>query len=99
MTKPLRAVAPGETAPAPAVIPSLMDAITTGNPLTIALAQRRDIVSDLPTEKGPAKAALHRQLMLLSKEIEVLKLAERQAAEEDADDGATPDEAWDEEAL
>lgn len=96
--KKLRAVGPDEK-PAKKSIPSLMDAITTGDPLTIALAQRRDIAVALPNEKGPAKAALHRQLQLISKEIELLKLAARQAADEDGADAPSQDEAWDEEAL
>ncbi len=35
--------------------------------------QRREISNSLPDEKGPAKAALHRQLSLMSKEIEGLE--------------------------
>lgn len=100
MAKPdLRAVQPGETPPAKAKIPTLVEAIESGDPLTIALAQRRDIAAALPDEKGPAKAALHRQLMLVSKEIETLKMSAAQAAREDADDGHVEDEVWDEEAL
>lgn len=74
--KPLRAVAADEK-PTPPVKPlTLAEAIDTGDYLQILLAQRRDIVSSLPDEKGPAKAALHRQLSLISKEIEGLELAE-----------------------
>ncbi|MFJ6427522.1 hypothetical protein [Microbacterium maritypicum] len=52
--------------------------------MQILLAQRREIANDLPDEKGPAKAALHRQLSLLSKEIEALQ----RGGEEDAEGGA-----------
>jgi hypothetical protein len=100
MGKPdLRAVQPGEAPPAKAKIPTLVEAIESGDPLTIALAQRRDIAASLPDEKGPAKAALYRQLMLVSKEIETLKLSAAQAAREDADAGPVEDETWNPEAL
>ena len=90
----LRAVEPDEKAP-PKIL-TLSEAIEGGDYLQILLAQRRDIVSDLPLEKGPAKAALHRQLALLSKEIEGLQAVESQEAEDAA---STPDEDWDEEAI
>lgn len=65
----LRAVAAGEKPPK---LLSLAEAIESGDYLQILLAQRRQIADDLPGEKGPAKAAMHRQLSLLSKEIEAL---------------------------
>lgn len=71
MPKHLRAVEPGESAPAP--IPTLSEAVESGDYLAILRAQRRDIVRSLPDEKGPAKAALHRQLSMISKEIETLE--------------------------
>ena len=67
MPKHLRAVEPGESAPAP--ILTLSEAVESGDYLAILRAQRRDIVRSLPDEKGPAKAALHRQLSMISKEI------------------------------
>ena len=70
MAKHLRAVEPGESAPAP--ILTLSEAVESGDYLAILRAQRRDIVTSLPDEKGPAKAALHRQLSMISKEIETL---------------------------
>lgn len=91
----LRAVEPGETKP-PKKVLSLSEAIEAGDYLEILLAQRREIVVSLPDEKGPAKAALHRQLSLISKEIEALQTH----AKEEADDAAEiADEAWDEEAI
>lgn len=94
----LRAVEPGES---PSQIPeqkplTLIEAIESGDYLQILMAQRRDIVASLPEEKGPAKAAMHRQLSLLSKEIE--SLAAR-AQEEAEDVEAVGDEEWDAEAI
>lgn len=80
---PLRAVLPDEAPIAPKIL-TLAEAIEAGDYLQILLAQRREIATDLPNEKGPAKAALHRQLSLLSKEIEGLQRGE----EEDAEGGA-----------
>ena len=79
----LRAVDPGES-PEPPKILSLSEAIESGDYLQILLAQRREIADSLPDEKGPAKAALHRQLSIISKEIEGLQRGE----EEDAEGGA-----------
>lgn len=98
---PLRAVAPDEkpaTPESPKVM-TLAEAISGGKYLDILRAQRRDIVESLPNEKGPAKAALHRQLAGISKEIETLEAKERQAAKEDGEHAAIDDEAWDSEAL
>ncbi|GAA1148503.1 hypothetical protein GCM10009651_36450 [Microbacterium natoriense] len=84
----LRAVTPDE-APEPPRIMTLAEAIESGDYLSILLAQRREIAADLPDEKGPAKAALHRQLSLLSKEIEGLQRGDEEGAEGGAnvDDG------------
>lgn len=72
MAGKLRAVAPDEV-PTPPRVLSLADAVAGGDYLEILLAQRREIVDSLPEERGPAKAALHRQLSLISKEIEGLQ--------------------------
>lgn len=79
----LRAVAPDEV-PEPPQILTLAEAIESGDYLQILLAQRREIATSLPDEKGPAKAALHRQLSIISKEIEGLQ----RGGEEDAEGGA-----------
>ena len=50
------------------------EAIENGSYLEILEAQRRAIVRSLPEVQGPAAAALHRQLSLLSKEIETLSM-------------------------
>ena len=75
---------------------TLSEAVQSGDYLEILLAQRREIVESLPDEKGPAKAALHRQLSLLSKEIEALQTHAKEEAEDAAE---IADEAWDEEAI
>lgn len=100
--KTLRAVSPNEKAPrAPRRTkpPTLNEAIESGDYLGILQAQRRDIVSSLPEEKGPAKAALHRQLAMISKEIQALEAKQAQADREDAEGVVVEDEAWDFEAL
>lgn len=85
----LRAVAPNETPPAKPKKLTLTEAIEAGEYVEILRAQRRDIVASLPDEKGPAKAALHRQLSLLSKEIEML--ATQAGDDGDEDEGDTDD--------
>lgn len=91
----LRAVRDDEVAPA-RVQMDLATAIESGDYLDILLSQRREIVTDLPGEKGPAKAALHRQLALLSKEIAALQLKDA----EDNDGGAgIDDEGFDSAAI
>lgn len=82
----LRVVEPGEAPPRKL---TLAEAIETGDYMAILVAQRAEIVESIPDEKGPAKAALHRQLSLISKEIESLKVKESENVEfgaEEADD-------------
>jgi hypothetical protein len=76
----LRVVSEDEIAVPPKVF-SLAEAIENGDYLQILLAQRREIVASLPEEKGPAKAALHRQLSVISKEIEALQSRDSDEAE------------------
>jgi hypothetical protein len=70
----LRAVGPDEKPVVKAKPKTLTEAIETGTYLEILEAQRRAIVRALPEAQGPASAALHRQLSLLSKEIETLTI-------------------------
>jgi hypothetical protein len=77
-------------------VKSLAEAVEDGDYMGILLAQRRDIAESIPQERGPAKAALHRQLSLIAKEIEAL---EAQAEEEAADVEDDDDETWDPEAI
>lgn len=89
----LRAVSPDEKRPR---LLTLDEAIESGDYLQILMAQRRDIVAGLPDEKGPARAALHRQLSLLSKEIEALL----SKSAEDTEGGADVEDAeFDAEAI
>jgi len=81
---PLRAVGPDDAPPSKPM--TLLEAIESGNYLDILMAQRRDIVASLPEEKGPAKAALHRQLSILSEKIEQLEAADPEDAEDDVPD-------------
>lgn len=67
---PLRVVADDERAPKPLTI---AEAVARGDYLEILKAQQREIAGSLPEEHGPAKAALHRQLSLVSKEIEQIE--------------------------
>src|SRR3954468_8745232 len=91
----VRVVSPNEVAP-PVKLLSLTEAIAGGDYLQILLAQRRDIAGSLPDERGPAKAALHRQLSVISKEIETLELA----ADSDGSVVAnTDDDDWDQSAI
>lgn len=71
---PLRAVQPDDKPRARKPL-TLAQAVETGDPLEIALAQRRDIVHRLPDVAGPALAALHRQLSLTTREITDLEAA------------------------
>jgi hypothetical protein len=91
----LRAVQPGEKLDAPK-IKSLAEAVAGGDYYEILIAQRREIAESIPDEKGPAKAALHRQLSLIAKEIEALEARKQEEAEEAELVG---DEAWDSEAI
>ena len=92
----LRAVAPDEEPPPPVKPKTLTEAVEGGTYLEILVAQQRQIAADLPGEKGPAKAALHRQLALISKEIETLRAAVKQEAEENA---AVEDQPFDASAI
>lgn len=95
--KPLRAVSPDEKpAPKPKKPKSLAEAVDGDDYLEILIAQRREMVRDVRDEKGPAKAALHRQIALHSKEIAALQSAAKQEADEDDE---VADEAFDASAI
>ena len=83
----LRAVSPEDRPSRPQK--SLKEAVVGGDYLEILIAQRQEIAESIPLEKGPAKAALHRQLTLVAKEIESLRVKESEDVEfgsEAADD-------------
>ena len=67
---------------------TLSEAVEGGTYLEILIAQRRQMISDLREAKGPALAALHRQIALHSKEIDVLQVSAEQEAP------AVPDEPF-----
>ena len=70
---------------------SIAEAVSSGDFHRILKAQQREIADAIPDERGPAKAALHRQLSLISKEI-----AELDAQSEGGDGAAeTDDDEWD----
>lgn len=91
---PLRALDANEAPPRPPL--TLNEAIELGSYLEILRAQRREVVDALPSEKGPALAALHRQLSLLSKEIASLELKDADDTEGGAD---VDDEEFDAAAI
>lgn len=96
-SRPLRAVKASD-APPPAPKPlTLEQAVETGDYLKILVAQRREIAQAIPEEKGPAKAALHRQLSIIAKEIEAMEDKAKQEAIENGD--PVEDEAWDSEDI
>lgn len=75
---------------------TLAEAVEDGTYLEILVAQRREMIRDVREVSGPAKAALHRQIALTSKEIATL---EAEAEQEAAEDAEVADEAFDAEAL
>ncbi|RKT33666.1 hypothetical protein DEU34_2270 [Microbacterium sp. AG1240] len=93
-TSVLRAVVPGEV-PASLPVLSLDQAIKSGSYVQILIAQRVEMVTALPETKGPALAALHRQISLTSKEIEALLSRDSDESEGGAnvDDGEFDAEA------
>ena len=95
--KPTLSVVTARSRPVPAKKPmTLADAAESGTYLEILIAQRREMIREVPDVTGPAKAAMHRQIALHSKEIAALKTADEQEASEDGD---VADEAFDASAL
>lgn len=97
----LKAVAPGEKAPAPeipAVPKTVLEAAESGDRLAEMQAMRRVIAKALDNELTSPRdlAALSRRQIELSREIDALR---RQKAEEDAEDDVAADEEWSEEAI
>lgn len=84
-----------EPAPEPM---SLDDAIDHGTYFDVLVAQRLQLLEDLKTAHAPAaKASMHRHLTQLSQEIEAMKAAAREEAEQDAE--AEPEDYDPETAL
>lgn len=94
----IRAVSDGERPPKTEVPLSLDQAVATGDYLTILIAQRFEIAQAIPLEKGPAKAALHRQLSIVAKEIEAIEAANSSRQESESNEEVTDGE-YDEAAV
>lgn len=77
---------------------TLAQAAENGTYLEILVAQRREMIRDVKSASGPAKAAIYRQIALASKEIAALEAAAAEEAAEDAEADAT-DEDFSAEAL
>lgn len=89
----LRPVSEGDK---PAKVLSLTEAVATGDYRSILVAQRAEIAAAIPEERGPAKAALHRQLSLIAKELAEMDEERRGRGGGRATAG---DEAWDASAI
>jgi len=92
----LRAVTKDDKPAAPAKPKTLSEAVESGTYLEILEAQRRQMVLDVKDERGPARAALHRQIALHSKEIAALQA---EADQEAAESVHAEDEAFDASAI
>jgi hypothetical protein len=80
----LRAVAANEKPPVKTKPLTLAQAVETGDYLKILIAQRHEIAEAIPDEKGPAKAALHRQLSIVAKEIEAIEASNARSEESES---------------
>ena len=90
--KPAAKAAPAKQKPM-----TLVEAVESGDYREILKAQQREIAKALVDETGPAKAALMRQLMTISKELKSLGAAEPASSSSDTDD--VDDEEFSAEAL
>jgi len=93
----IRAVGPGETAPAHEP-KTVLEASESGDRIAEMTAMRRVIAKALDNENTSPRdlAALSRRQIELSREIDSLR---RQKAEEAAEDDVSADEEWSEEAI
>lgn len=96
-TKRLRVAKSDEKPPTPEKPKTLSEAVESGTYLEILMAQRRQMVLDVKDERGPARAALHRQIALHSKEIASLQAEAEQEAVENGH--RTEDEKFDASAV
>lgn len=95
--KSLRSVSEGEVAP-PRKPQTLVEAAEGGDYRALLEAQRLDIARSLqdPTTQGPARAALHRQLGMVARELREMDAADEQEVREG---GITPDAPFDASAV
>lgn len=94
----LSAVPDDAPPPKPPAPMTLEQAIESGTYLDVLEAQRRQCAKDLKSAGGPAAAALHRQMFLLTERIEALRAEAREQAAQD-DDANEADEPFDEADL
>lgn len=94
----LRAVSADEAPPVKQKPLTLAQAVETGDYLKILVAQRHEIAEAIPDEKGPAKAALHRQLSIVAKEIEAIEAA-NERDEESGSSAAVQDGKFESSAI
>lgn len=78
---------------------TLAEAIAGGDQLEILKAQRDEIVTSLPTEKGQAKATLHRLLTDITDRISALEKRAAVTSGKDTVVANTPNDAWDQSAI
>ncbi|WP_447646754.1 hypothetical protein [Nocardioides zeae] len=65
---------------------SLAEAVAGGVYLEILEAQQREMVQEVSSVAGPAKAAMYRQIALISKELEQLRQVSTDRGGEHVDD-------------
>lgn len=96
--KTLRAVGADEKPAQKAKPKSLVEAAEGGDYRELLEAQRMDIARSLanPETQGPARAALHRQLGMVARELREMDAADEQEVREG---GIAPDEAFDASAI
>ncbi|WP_166390288.1 hypothetical protein [Nocardioides ochotonae] len=95
---PLRAVAADEKPAPPPKPKTLVEAVAAGSYLEILEAQQREMAVEVKETSGPAKAAMYRQIALISKEIEALRVAAKEEAAENGE-GVPDDEEFDVSAV
>lgn len=97
MAKPLRAVAPDETAPAktPSTVVGALESGTRRDEL-VAMRLRIGRAIDDPNIRGADLAALSRRLLEIGKEIDAMDAADEQEA---AEHGDVADQAFDASAI
>lgn len=101
-TSHLRSVKPTDAPrkPAPAKKLTVEQAAATGDHRALLVAMRERIAKAVSNSECPPRdlAALTRRLQDIAKEIEAMDLRAKEDGE-DGDNGTTPDEEWDAEAL
>jgi hypothetical protein len=94
MTKPLRAVQPGEAAPTKAKKLTVAEAAASGSYRDLLIATRDRIAQAVSAADCPPRdlAALTRRLTDIGKELATLEA--RDAEDADGEGASTPDDEW-----